>query len=170
MKEKILFLVCLSFLTALCVSAQTKTVTNSDLVKFRTQRLSAEKDLRENYVKLGFPSPEELRQNREKNLVETEELSAKLLAERIERERLAAEMKRAEALRLLSLYLSRDYYTYQYSGFYSGFISNSYYGFSKNRFRHYGYYKPAWRANTSGMIYEPGWPPASGHRNLATLK
>ena len=45
---------------AFAVGAQTKKVTNADLEKYRTERLKAEKDLRENYAKLGFPSPEEL--------------------------------------------------------------------------------------------------------------
>lgn len=40
--------------------AQTRTVTNADLEKFREKRLRAEQDLRENYEALGFPSPEEL--------------------------------------------------------------------------------------------------------------
>ena len=162
MKEKILILLCLSFLTALSVSAQTKTVTNSDLTKFRSQRLSAEKELRENYEKLGFPSPEELRQRQEKNRVETEELSAKLRAERIEREKLAAEMKRAEVLRLLSITPVRDYYPSPTGGFYGGFISSGYYNhYSPNRFRLRRYNGPAWRADASGVIYEPGSRPAS---------
>lgn len=40
--------------------AQTPTVTNQDLAKYRDDRLKAEKELRENYTTLGFPSPEEL--------------------------------------------------------------------------------------------------------------
>jgi hypothetical protein len=39
--------------------AQSKTVTNADLEKYRLKRVAAEKDLRENYEALGFPSPEE---------------------------------------------------------------------------------------------------------------
>ncbi|MBC7898721.1 MAG: hypothetical protein H7070_01590 [Saprospiraceae bacterium] len=117
MKEKILFFACLSFLTALCVSAQTKTVTNSDLTKFRNQRLAAERDLRENYVKLGFPSPEELERQREKDAVERETLSARLTAERYERERLAAEQERLE--------YEADYFrsaeTPVYSGYSTGY-------------------------------------------------
>lgn len=39
---------------------QTPTVTNADLEKYRQERLKAERQLRENYEELGFPSPEEL--------------------------------------------------------------------------------------------------------------
>ncbi|MEJ7847787.1 MAG: hypothetical protein WKF92_06855 [Pyrinomonadaceae bacterium] len=161
MKKKILFFVCLSFLTALSFSAQTKTVTNSDLSKFRSQRLLAEKELRENYEKLGFPSPEELRQRQEKNRVETEELSAKLRAERIEREKLAAEIRRELALRLMSVRPVHNYNSIQNNGFYGGFISNGYYNrYSFNRFRHRRYSGPTWRADASGVVYEPGSRPA----------
>lgn len=46
--------------TVLTVNAQTPTVTNADLEKYREKRLAAERELRENYEELGFPSPEEL--------------------------------------------------------------------------------------------------------------
>ena len=161
MKKKLLFLVCLSFLTALSMSAQTKAVTNADLTKFRSQRLTAEKDLRENYERLGFPSPEELRERQEKNRIETEQLSAKLRTERFEREKLAAEIRRVELLRQSPLIPLRDYYPTQTGRFYGGLISNGYYGFSLDRFRHRRYSGPAWRADASGVIYEPGSRPAS---------
>ena len=40
--------------------SQTRTITNADLEKYKQKRLAAEKELRENYRELGFPSPEEL--------------------------------------------------------------------------------------------------------------
>jgi hypothetical protein len=56
-------------LVSSCVYAQSKTVTNADLEKYRSKRIAAEKDLRDNYEKLGFPSPEELeKMNRESRL------------------------------------------------------------------------------------------------------
>jgi len=69
---------------------KTKTVTNADLEKYRQARLAAEKDLRENYEALGFPSPEELdRRNVESN----RELAD--LAQRLrERDRRLAERQR----------------------------------------------------------------------------
>jgi len=47
--------------------SQTKSVTNADLEKFRVKRLAAEKELRENYEQLGFPSPEELAKQEEES-------------------------------------------------------------------------------------------------------
>ena len=60
MKKRLLFVLCSIFVAANLTAAQTKTVTNSDLEKYRQKRLQAERDYRENYAKLGFPSPEEL--------------------------------------------------------------------------------------------------------------
>lgn len=85
---------CFSLFTTFSAFAQTKSVTNADLDKFKAKRLSAEKDLRENYVKLGFPSPEELERQFEKDRVEREALSARLTAERYDRERIEAEQNR----------------------------------------------------------------------------
>jgi hypothetical protein len=42
--------------------AQTKTVTNADLDKFKQKRLQSEADYRAKYKELGMPSPEELEQ------------------------------------------------------------------------------------------------------------
>lgn len=39
------------------VTAQDRTITNSDLVKYTQDRIKAEAELRENYLKLGFGSP-----------------------------------------------------------------------------------------------------------------
>lgn len=84
--------------------AQTKTVTNADLAKFRQKRLQAENDLRENYRALGFPSPEELDRQTEEEKKRLFELSERLRRERmqnanleIERERLAAEREYRQA-------------------------------------------------------------------------
>lgn len=74
---------------------QTKSVTNAQLEKFRQERLKAEKEYRENYERLGMPSPEELERRREQSQKEMEELSAKLRAERLERERIEAEQEAA---------------------------------------------------------------------------
>jgi hypothetical protein len=87
MKKRILVLLSLIFSISAVTFAQTKTVTNTDLETFRQKRLAAEKDYRENYARLGFPSPQEL----EKQIVEDKEkladLSGRLRAQRLERER-----------------------------------------------------------------------------------
>ncbi|MGB7207317.1 MAG: hypothetical protein WBD27_01535 [Pyrinomonadaceae bacterium] len=99
MKVKILVLLCLSILAVIPALAQTKSVTNSDLEKFRQKRLQAEKDYRENYSKMGFPSPEELDRQIEKSRVEREALATRLTSERLQRDQAEA-AARAEAARL----------------------------------------------------------------------
>lgn len=54
---RILFLILLASFT---VGAQTRTVTNAELEKYRVERLKAEDDYRKNYARLGKPSPEEI--------------------------------------------------------------------------------------------------------------
>ncbi len=63
-------------------AAQTKTVTNSDLEKFRQERLKAEKDYRENYAKRGLPSPEEIERINDQKRRELSELASELREER----------------------------------------------------------------------------------------
>lgn len=95
MKRSILFLVCFIFGARVFSFGQTKSVTNAELEKFKQQRLKADKEYRENYERLGLPSPEELERRREESQKEMEELSAKLRAERLERERIEAEQEAA---------------------------------------------------------------------------
>ena len=73
MKKQITVFLGLILALSSAAIAQTKTVTNSDLEKFRQKRLQSERQYRENYERLGFPSPEELERKRiedEKNLIE----------------------------------------------------------------------------------------------------
>ena len=79
------------------VFGQSRTVDNFTLDKYKQQRLAAEKDLRENYAKLGFPSPDELQRQREKDEDDKVELLYKLREERLERERIALERERIAA-------------------------------------------------------------------------
>ena len=58
--------------------AQTKTVTNADLEKYRQARLAAEQELRENYEALGFPSPEELDRRNEESSRRLADLAQRL--------------------------------------------------------------------------------------------
>jgi len=78
-------------------AAQTLEITNADLEKFKLKRLAAEKELRENYAKLGFPSPEELAKQAEQEEKARTALVDKLRADRLERERIEV-----ERLRMLS--------------------------------------------------------------------
>lgn len=70
--------------------AQTPTMTNGSLEKYRSERLKAQADLRENYERLGFPSPEERARRDAESGNAAAELTAKLRAERLERERIEA--------------------------------------------------------------------------------
>lgn len=82
MKKRLLFILCSIFVGANLTIAQTKTVTNSDLEKHRQKRLQAEREYRENYARLGFPSPEELDRQIEQSRVERAELARQFEAER----------------------------------------------------------------------------------------
>jgi hypothetical protein len=95
MKQRSLFVFCLIVGSSVVAYSQAKTVTNADLEKFRQDRLKAEREYRENYAKLGFPSPEELDRRREQSRIETEQLSAKLRGERLERERIEVQQETA---------------------------------------------------------------------------
>ncbi len=86
MKRQILWILCIVFGVSGAAFAQAKTVTNADLAKFKEKRVKAEKELRENYRELGFPSPEELRIQNEQSAKELSELSDKLRNERLAKE------------------------------------------------------------------------------------
>lgn len=85
---KQVFILVLIFVAANLTIAQTKTVTNSDLEQFRQKRLKAEKDYRENYEKLGFPSPEDFDRQNEQSKRELAELSRRIEAENARKESL----------------------------------------------------------------------------------
>lgn len=123
MRKKLLFCFCITLLTVTTASAQSpkigRQITNLDLEKYRLERIAADKELRENYEKLGFPSPAELERRSERSRVETEELAARLRVDRIEQERLDAQREAAtrrvtvynrDVIRPNDLYLSSDYY------------------------------------------------------------
>ena len=167
MKMRCLFLVSIILVAVMSAAAQVKTVTNSDLVKYKQERVKAEKELRENYAKLGFSSPEEFDRRNTQSAKETQELSARLRAERLIREQAAAEIeqRRAEQSRydayIRSLSNSRpaqdnyvNYWGYSYGNSWPGW-------FPRSR-------GPAWRADASGVVYEPGgrssniWTPVFG--------
>ncbi|MGH9949380.1 MAG: hypothetical protein ACRD6X_19580 [Pyrinomonadaceae bacterium] len=134
---------------------QTKQLTNADLEKYKTKRLQAEKDLRENYEKLGFPSPAELEKQNAQDEKERFALFQRLQTERIEREQIAAERQR-----LIYEYTQRNQpYVIVERSDYSGYL----FGFSiignrrfpwRSQFPYHGGIR--WRAGGGGVIYEPG--------------
>jgi hypothetical protein len=147
MKIRLLFILLLSFVAVTTTSAQKRTVTNEDLEKFRQKRLAAERDLRENYERLGFPSPEELQRQIEQSRVERENLSARLRAENLERERIELERQIAEnearnnALQLQQA--QQNYPTYQNGNSFGyapyGFYGFPTFGYSNRRFNRGGF-------------------------------
>lgn len=91
MTKKLSFIFCLTAFAATATAAQTKVVTNADLAKYKTERLNAERELRENYARLGFVSPEEMARRNAESREQMFDLSAKLRRERLEREARRAE-------------------------------------------------------------------------------
>lgn len=140
MKGSLLFFVVV--LGVVAVSAQVKTVTNADLEKFRQERLKNEKDYRENYARLGLPSPEELQRRNEQSAKERTELSNRLRAERLEQERREALAAQGSLyvvpnnVQPRRYYQSPYYFGYPvYGGFYRGRANRNYGGtpFYNNR-------------------------------------
>jgi hypothetical protein len=86
MKKRLLFVLVLGFIAYGSTLAQTKTVTNADLEKYRQKRLQSEREYRENYEKLGFPSPEALDRERRQKQAENEETIMRRQQERLENE------------------------------------------------------------------------------------
>lgn len=129
MKNKVLLLIGLIFILANASLAQNRTITNDDLDKYRQKRLAAERDLRENYERLGFPSPAELQKQIEQSNAERSALSARLESENLEREQLDLERQRAE------VEASSRHLQYQpdnaqrYDDNYSNFGLNGFYSF-----------------------------------------
>jgi len=93
MKQRSLFVFCLIFGITGFVTAQARLVTNASLEQYQQERLKAEQEYRENYARLGLPSPEEIDRRREQSRIETEQLAAKLRAESLEYARLEAQRR-----------------------------------------------------------------------------
>lgn len=140
MRTTILFLIAI---LACTVAAQTRTVTNSDLAKFAEKRIKAEREYRENYERLGMPSPEELDRINAADAKEREELSERLRAERLRQESINAQREAAAAMRRpMTVYVEQrggGYYTsypYFYGGVYS-YPSRRHYRVKDPLFNHY---------------------------------
>jgi hypothetical protein len=141
MKIRVLFLVFIIITATGAVFAQGKTVTNDDLSKYKKERVKAEAELRSNYAKLGFPSPEERARRDAQSVKETVELSARLRNERLEHERIEAQnaanaQYSAALLRATQQQSAPEYYAPSYFG---------------------GYYNSWWRPRPIGRV---GYPQA----------
>ncbi len=164
MKMRICFLICFILGSVVAAASQTKTVTNFDLEKYAAERVKAEKNLRENYARLGFASPEEMARRNAADAKEREELSARLRQERLERERAAAEVEQLRVQQArYDAYIRSLSYGRRTQDNYSGYLDYGYsYGYGVRR---RGWIPQvagqAWRADASGVVYEPGGRPSS---------
>ena len=149
MKKRLLFILCSIFITVGFVSAQTakKTITNADLEKFRQKRLAAEQNYRDNYERLGFPSPEELAERNEQDSKDLSALSARIERENYEREQSQRmEEDRQNQNRILlnfgnqGAYNGNGYYSPFYSGGFVGYGYGSSNGYYYNNFGRHGRY------------------------------
>ena len=93
MKTRFLFLIFIITAGAMSAAAQSRTVTNNELAQYKQERVKAETDLRENYERLGFASPEEFDRRNKQSAKETADLAEKLRQEDLERERVTAQLR-----------------------------------------------------------------------------
>lgn len=135
MKIRLLFILTLISITAFSAAAQEqrRTVTNDNLEKYRQKRVAAERDLRENYERLGFPSPEEMDRQIEESRRARAELAERLRAENLERERLGLERERLNLDRQIAAREAQQRSNYQ------SFPNNGFYGGANDFFLNYGY-------------------------------
>ncbi|KXK00732.1 MAG: hypothetical protein UZ17_ACD001002075 [Acidobacteria bacterium OLB17] len=124
--------------------AQTaRTITNLDLEKYKESRVAAEKQLREDYAKLGFRSPEERAKSDAADAQALTALSERLRAERVSREQAAAASEAwAAYYRGAAAQNGSIVYVPQQSGLYYGYV----------------YYGGHWRFNNIRRTYQqPGY-------------
>ncbi len=134
MKIRLLFILTLISVTAFSAAAQQRrTLTNENLEKYRQKRVAAERDLRENYERLGFPSPEELERQIEESRQARAELADRLRTENLERERLGLERERLNLDRQIAESEAQQRSAYQ------SFSNNSFYEGANDFFLNYGY-------------------------------
>ena len=145
MKIRYLFLVFIISVAATITPAQRRTVTNSDLERYRQERVRAEDELRQEYARNGTSYDEVVRRNRESQK-EMIELAAKLRAERLERERIEVEeetaARTAEAYRRVSAavyFQEPDDWNGGWFGGY-GFGSGRHGRFGSRQFQQQGYF------------------------------
>ena len=155
MRFRIAFLICFTLVLAASLAAQTTLVTNANLDQYKQDRLKADREYRESYERMGFPSPEELHRRSDQSRIETEQLAAKLRAANIERERLEAERLQAE--QRASAQLAAAYYQYAQIGsdpLYNGFYYSASYGRRHGFPIRHNYFQPGYFAG--GQFWPTG--------------
>ena len=145
--KKIAAVLIVVFSGVLVMDAQraTRTVTNAELAKFRERRLAAEQEYRDNYERLGMPSPAELNEMRDRDMDARIQLADQLRRARLEKERMELDRERlaldADRLALETRMADAQaayaegyggyggfYGGYGYPGFYGGGYGGGFYG------------------------------------------
>jgi TolA-binding protein len=143
----------LGLASAVSAFAQSKTITNADLEKFRQQRVESEKKSKERYAQLGYSSPEVQRQNDQRR-AEMEQYSDQLRAQRVQSQNDIIAQANTIRTQLTSINAQINYLRNQ--GGASNNQSSSYsYGYVP-----YGYYPPyGYRRNNSALGQISQLPP-----------
>jgi hypothetical protein len=135
--------------SAVIGSGQTKTITNFELQKYRQQRLNAEQEYRDNYKRLGLPSPEELDKQRDEDMKARLALAEQLRQARLEKERLELERR---GLELEAAQQATESELDQPDGYYYGGVIGGFGSFGSGR--HFGRNRGR-RFNTGGYRVTP---------------
>ncbi len=138
---KQLFILSLSLLTAISAFGQTKTVTNSDLEKFRQKRVEAENKLRTDYAKMGLPSPAEIERRNAQRQSEFEKYSDQLRQKRLLSQNDFAAQANLLRSQIISIDAQINYLRRQTTNYSNQNYGNSYgysygyapYGYPRNR-------------------------------------
>jgi hypothetical protein len=152
MKQRSLFILFVMLFLSGVAIGQTQTVTGKDLEKFREKRLNAERDYRENYARLGMPSPEELERRRVEDKKVLIDLSEKLRRQHYERVVREAEI----AWRAYESAQRQPIYNPQILPGYSNPYYVPYYNYARRPYKRRHGRDISWRAGGGGVVYEPG--------------
>jgi hypothetical protein len=115
-------------------AAAQRTVTNADLERYRQNRERAETQMRENYARMGFPSPNEVRRRNDESNRQMIELAARIRADRLEQERLEAQYRaQLAASRPTIVVVDTGGNSYD-----PGYVVQYGFGFGRDRFRFRG--------------------------------
>ena len=167
MRQKTLFVCCLIAVSC-SIGISQRNITNADLKVYRDTRLQADREYRENYRKWGLPSPEELDRRRDESLRDTVDLSIQLRAQRLERERIDAqvqtERERIDAMQQMVTQLTapanpEPYPSYPYyngSIWGGGYNNPYYYGRRRGLGRLFPYYNQPYGRFSGGQFWGGG--------------
>jgi hypothetical protein len=169
-----IFVLCLLTLCSGFALAQSKTVTNADLEKFRQKREAGERSLRAHYAKQGL-TPADVAKREAADAEAREALSARFRADRLERERLEQErMEREMAPPQVNVYVPQQernntgYFGYenQYNPYFPSYPNYYPYGYPQNR--RYENNGVRWRATPMGVIVEGTQAPVQQYPRPST--